>query len=219
MKKENQRITNYLRKAVLAQVDKSIDFKNEEFYKISKESFMTGNINEEITSKLFESNKKELQKNEVKDSDEKNIDENLCVILAAKVIRVEVEGSQKKDENLEDLTGIFFIPAKLNKKTSSLLPAIEANKLPWFPRELLRPMIEPKLAIGNSEDYDRVVSDEIYNIYKIIDWQNYILYCKNIYETTTECPFEADEINNLNNKNEKILLEKNVYIFLDKTII
>ncbi len=218
MKEENQRITNYLRKAVLAQVDKAIDFKNEEFYKISRESFVTGNIDAEITSKLFENNKKELQKAEEKDSDEKSIDENLYVILAAKVIRIEVEGSQKKEEDMEDLTGIFFIPAMLNKKTSSLLPAIEDNKLPWFPRELLKPMIEPELAIGDSESYDKVVSDEIYNIYKIANWQDYLSYCKNLYETTTGCPFEVDEISNLNNKNEKIALEKNVYIFLDKTI-
>ena len=77
MIEENQRITNYLRKAVLAQVDKAIDFKNEEFYKISKESFITGNIDIEVTLKLFEKNKKELQKSEGKDDDEKNIDENL----------------------------------------------------------------------------------------------------------------------------------------------
>ncbi len=213
MKEENRRITNYLRKAVLAQVDKAIDFKNEEFYKISKESFVTGNIDAEITSKLFENDKKEFQK-----GDEKNIDENLYVMIAAKVIRTEVEGSQKKDEDMEDLTGIFYIPALLNKKSSSLLPAIEDNKLPWFPRELLRPMIEPELAIGDSKKYDRVVSDEIYNIYKIVSWKDYLLYCKNIYETTTGCFFEKDEISNLNDKNEKIALEKNVYIFLDKTI-
>ena len=36
LKKE---ITQYLKKAVLAQVDRSIDFKNDEFYKISKEEF------------------------------------------------------------------------------------------------------------------------------------------------------------------------------------
>ena len=77
MIEENQRITNYLRKAVLAQVDKAIDFKNEEFYKISRESFKTGNIDVEITLKLFENNKKELQKGDEKDDDEKNIDENL----------------------------------------------------------------------------------------------------------------------------------------------
>ncbi len=217
MREENQRITNYLRKAVLAQVDKAIDFKNDEFYKISKESFTSGNIDTEITLNLFENNKKEFQKSEEKD-DEQNIDENLFVILAAKVIRIEVEGSQKKEEDMEDLTGIFFIPAMLNKRTSSLLPAIEVNKLPWFPRELLKPMIEPELAIGDSEKYDRIVSDEIYNIYKIVSWQDYLSYCKNIYEMTTGCPFDVDEINNLNNKHEKIALEKNVYIFLDKTI-
>src|SRR5699024_11353598 len=57
----------------------------------------------------------------------------------------DLEGSQKKDEEIEDLTGIYFIPAMLNKEKSILLPSIEDNKLPWFPREFLKPMIEPEL--------------------------------------------------------------------------
>lgn len=130
MIESKKNITNYLRKTILAQVDKGIDFKKEEFYKISKESLMSGEIDENITKELFEKNKKEMQKYPVKEENEKNIDENIYVILAAKVIRTEVEGSQKKEER-EDLTGIFFIPAMLNKKTSSLLPAIEDNKLPY----------------------------------------------------------------------------------------
>ena len=217
MVEQSKKITNYLRKTILAQVDKGIDFKSEEFYKISKQSFLSGEIDTDITDKLFEKNKKETKKYSEKEEKEKNIDESICVILAAKVIRTEVEGSQKKEER-EDLTGIFFIPAILNKKTSSLLPAMEYNKLPWFPREFLKPMIEPELAIGDGESYDKIVSDEIYNIYKIVSWQEYMGYCKNIYETTTKCSFEKDEICNMNGKKEKILLENNVYLFLDKTI-
>ena len=137
LKKE---ITQYLKKAVLAQVDRSIDFKNDEFYKISKEKFFNGIIDPNITLKLFKNNKKE----ETKDKKEKDkIDENLYVIIAVKVIRTIEEGSQKKDEETEDLTGIYFIPAMLDKEKSILLPAIEDNKLPWFPREFLKPMIEP----------------------------------------------------------------------------
>lgn len=56
------------------------------------------------------------------------------------------------------------------------------------------------------------------SIYKIVTWQEYIEYCKIIYEKTTECDFEKDEIYNMNSKQEKILLENNAYIFLDKTI-
>lgn len=216
MTEENKRVTKYLRKAILAQVDKGIDFKKEEFYRISQEDLITGNIEESITTKLYEKDKKERQKN-IEEENEKNIDENLYVILATKVIKTQVEGTQKK-EDLEDLTGIFFIPAMLNKSTSSLLPAIEDNKLPWFPREILKPMIEPELAIGDSKIYDEVVSDGIYNIYQITNWQEYIKYCKNIYEKTTTCSFESNEIYNINSKREKIVLEDNAYIFLDKTI-
>lgn len=215
MLKRNIQITNYLKKAILAQVDKTIDFKNDEFYKISKENFIEGTIDPNITLKLFQKSKKDNPKPSEKEQE--NIDENLYVILAAKVIKTEVEGSQKKEE-LEDLTGIFYIPARLSKKTSTLLPAMEDNKLPWFPREILKPMIEPELAIGDAEEYDKVVSDEIYNIYQIVSWQDYINYCKKIYESTTSCEFEDNEIYNINGKKEKILLEDNVYIFIDKTM-
>ena len=122
MTEENKRVTNYLKKAILAQVDKGLDFKNEEFYRISQEDLITGNIEESITTELFKKDKKE-RKKIVEEENEKHIDENLYVILVAKVIKTQVEGTQKK-ENLEDLTGIFFIPAMLNKSTSSLLPAI-----------------------------------------------------------------------------------------------
>lgn len=208
---QSKKITKYLRKAVLAQVDKCIDFKNEEFYRISKESFKSGIIDSTITLKLFEENKKENQREEKNEERKGDIDENIYVILAAKIIKTEVEGSQKKEER-EDLTGIFFVPALLNRKTSSLLPSIEDNKLPWFPREILKPMIEPELAIGDGEVYDKVVSDEIYNIYKINSWEEYFAYCKNIYEQTTKCNFESDEIYNMNGKKEKYYL-KIMYIF------
>ena len=142
LKKE---ITKYLKKSLLAQVDRCIDFKNDEFYKINKEEFFNGIIDPNITFKLFKNNKPD----EAGEKKEK-IDENLYVIIAVKVIRIIEEGSQKKDEETEDLTGIHFIPAMLNKEKSLLLPSIEDNKLPWFPREFLKPMIEPELAIGKN---------------------------------------------------------------------
>ena len=150
MKLKNE-ITRYLKKAVLAQVDRCIDFKNDEFYKISKEEFYKGEIDPNITLKLFKNNKAE-EKNT--DKEKEKIDENLYIIIAVKVIRTIEEGSQKKDEETEDLTGIYFIPAMLNKEKSVLLPAIEDNKLPWFPREFLKPMIEPELAIGDNQIFE-----------------------------------------------------------------
>ena len=55
-------ITKYLKKTVLAQVDRSIDFKKENFYRISKENFKEGIIDPNITLNLFEENKKEKAK-------------------------------------------------------------------------------------------------------------------------------------------------------------
>ena len=214
MKLKNE-ITRYLKKAVLAQVDRCIDFKNDEFYKISKEEFYKGEIDPNITLKLFKNNKAE-EKNT--DKEKEKIDENLYIIIAVKVIRTIEEGSQKKDEETEDLTGIYFIPAMLNKEKSVLLPAIEDNKLPWFPREFLKPMIEPELAIGDNQIFEQILSDKMYHIYDIFSWEEYLKFCIEIYEATTQCDFNEDYIYNLNGKKDKIQLENNIYIFPDKTI-
>ena len=214
MKLKNE-ITRYFKKAVLAQVDRCIDFKNDEFYKISKEEFYKGEIDPNITLKLFKNNKAEEKK---QNNENEKIDENLYVIIAVKVIRTIEEGSQKKDEDTEDLTGIYFIPAMLNKEKSVLLPSIEDNKLPWFPREFLKPMIEPELAIGDNEIYEQILSDKIYHIYDIFSWEQYLNFCIEIYEATTQCNFYEDYIYNLNGKKDKIQLENNIYIFPDKTI-
>lgn len=210
LKKE---ITNYLKKSVLAQVDRCIDFKNDEFYKISKEEFFNGIIDPNITLNLFKNNKPD----EAGEKKEK-IDENLYVIIAVKVIRTIEEGSQKKNEEIEDLTGIYFIPAMLNKEKSLLLPSIEDNKLPWFPREFLKPMIEPELAIGDNNIYEQALSNRIYHIYDIFSWEEYLKFCIEIYEETTQCKFSEDYIYNLNANKDKIELESNIYIFPDKTI-
>ena len=210
LKKE---ITKYLKKSLLAQVDRCIDFKNDEFYKINKEEFFNGIIDPNITFKLFKNNKPD----EAGEKKEK-IDENLYVIIAVKVIRIIEEGSQKKDEETEDLTGIHFIPAMLNKEKSLLLPSIEDNKLPWFPREFLKPMIEPELAIGDNNIYEQALSNKIYHIYDIFSWEEYLKFCIEIYEETTQCKFSEDYIYNLNANKDKIELESNIYIFLYNTI-
>ena len=215
MNEQNQKITEYLKKAILAQIDKSIDFKKGEFYKISQDQFKSGVIDPNITLELFKKNKTNKEK---EDKDTDKIDESLYILLVAKTIKTELEGSQKKDEEIEDLTGIFYIPALLNKKTSSLLPCFDDNKLPWFPREFLSPMIEPELAIGSLEKYQDVISDEIYNIYQIKNWDDYIKYCERIYKATTSCELDNNEIYNINRDNEAIKLEENVYILLDNAI-
>lgn len=86
-------ITKYLKKAVLAQVNRSIDFMKENFHKISKENFKEGIIDSNITLNLFEENQKEKAKYIKSEQKPENIDESIYVILAVKVIKTEVEGS------------------------------------------------------------------------------------------------------------------------------
>ena len=207
-------ITKYFRKAILAQVSKSIDFKNNKFYTITKEQLLSGNISREITNKIFEDN-------EVgKDKDEKEIiSQNMNIIIVPKTIKTRIELNQRIDEESEDLTGIYFIPAMLNKEKSCLLRTESLEKFAWFPREYLAPMIEPELAIGDSEKVDNYISDNIDELYKAISWEEYLSLNIGMYENVTNCKFEDNVIKNLNKNQENIELDDKIYIFIDNILI
>lgn len=80
------------------------------------------------------------------------------VIICAKTIKNVFESNAKIQNQIDELTGIYFIPALLNNEGHLLFDDGE-KKLPWFPREYLMPIVEPKLAIGNAEDVDRFMSN------------------------------------------------------------
>lgn len=56
------------------------------------------------------------------------------------------------EDNIEEMTSFFFLPLCATR-TGKLCMPVE-GKIPWIPREYLRPMEDPLLAVGDGEKYD-----------------------------------------------------------------
>jgi len=140
----------------------------------------------------------------------------LIVIISIKTIKTIFEANEKIQDEIEELTGVYYIPAMLNHEGTLLFNSND-KKLPWFPREYLLPIIEPKLAIGDANAVDLFISNHIDRIEKIKSWYDYTVFFKEFYETIAESKFEDNSIRNMDDKEPFFELENNVYLFLDKT--
>jgi len=197
-------LTSFFRSAVTSQVNKKIEFKENEYYYFTFDELIDGKIDESIfvnLSKVDEANKeKEKNSNKYKES--------INVIIVAKTIKTIFDSQEKINSNFEDLTGIYFVPAILEKDGTL---HYNEGKFPWIPREFLQPMIEADLSMGDCKDYDTYMSESIGRIHKIEGWKDYIEFTSDIYENVTKVKFT--EFNILD-----VELDKNIYILEDTTI-
>lgn len=199
----------------MAQVNKGIDFKNNKFYQITIQQLFNGKIKEEITNAIFEEYEK--NKEDIKNKEEK--EEVLPINIAVKTIKTRIEAGGNLDENLEELTGIFFVSALLIKETSTLKQREEKEfQFGWFPREVLAPIIEPELAIADARKIDEYLSNCINEKYQVETWNDFINLNKKFYEEVTGYALESNYINNINRAEKEIELEENLYLFLDTRI-
>lgn len=189
-------ITNYLRSTVAAHVNKCIEFKSDNYFYFPFEHLIQGTIDKNIFMEFSKGSKL------------KETIEFIDVIIIGKTIRTIFDSQEKISSDFEDLTGIYYIPAKLNKDGFLFY---NQNKLPWIPRIFLYPMVEPKLSVGKNKKYDQFLSDSIGRVHKIKSWNDYITFAKDLYEDVTDNDFMSDTINDTE-------LEKQVYIIKDNTI-
>ncbi|MEA5057950.1 MAG: AAA domain-containing protein [Anaerotignum propionicum] len=206
-------VTKYFRSAVAAQSNMGIDFKVDYFSMLSLNEVVQGRINPAICKGIFAEAKKSTfhDENEVKKKPLVN------VIICAKTMKTIFEANEKIQDEIDELTGIYYIPAILNEQGQLLLDEGD-KKLPWFPREYLMPMVEPKLAIGDADAVDSFMSNHVDRIEKIKSWSDYAVFFKDLYEAVAESPFEQNTIRNMDEKESFFELESNVYLFLDKTV-
>ncbi|WP_353893547.1 AAA domain-containing protein [Proteinivorax hydrogeniformans] len=195
MSQKLREVTTYFRKALASHSKQKIDFKSGEFIECSYEDLERGKLDEAIFNSL--SKKANSQKTSIE------------VIIAAKTIKTNFDEQIKRSTDIDELTGIYFIPAILNKDGS--LTFNNVNKSPWFPREFLEPNIDSVLAIGKSAKMDKFLSDKTAERYKIKTWENYLKFAKKLYSCTTETDFKEKTVNGEE-------LEDKVYIFNDDTI-
>lgn len=206
-------ITRYFRSAVAAQANMGINFKADYFSILNLNEVMQGRINPAACQNIFAEAKKNSFDNE-KEAKKRSF---VNIIICAKTIKTIYKANKKVQDEIDELTGIYYIPAILNEQGQLLFDEGE-KKLPWFPREYLMPMVKPKLAIGNTDVADSFMSDYVDQVEKIKSWSEYVVFFKSLYEAVAESPFEQNTIRNMDAKEPLFELENNMYIFLDKTV-
>ncbi|MGO0257955.1 AAA domain-containing protein [Priestia aryabhattai] len=186
------KITKYFRDSLAANL--KIDFKKESYEIINLDSVMSGKVDEKHYKNLVKDNK--VQK------------DGINIIIIAKAIKIIFEGQQKVNNNIDELTGIFYIPAVISSK-GKLYPPEE--KYPWIPREHLSPVIDNDLAIGELKDYDEFMSDNFQRLNSELTWDKYYNFSRDMYEQITASDFTDLII-------KDIELEKNAYIIKDDLV-
>ena len=186
-----QTVTKYFRDSVAAKL--KINFKNSRFMISDLDSIIQGRIDSKHYAAL---------------SDRKNVSGKLDVIIVAKTIKTNFDGQQKVDTNIEDMSGILYIPAVLTVN-GVLLPS--EGKYPWIPREHLHPIIDKELAIGYVNDFDEFMSNNYQRLENNLTWKSYFDFAKDLYETVTESNISSNTINDIE-------LENNVYIIKDDSV-
>lgn len=211
---DNQKaFTEYFRSNVTAQADTEIDFKSDKFYIIGSNELQYGKIDSSICSKIF----MEAKKNNFANNKEKEKLFQISVIICAKTIKTIYKANEKAKNDIEELTGVYYIPAHLKFDGSLLFDSAE-KKIPWFPREYLQPMVEPNLAVGIVDSVDDFISSHVDQVELIKNWTDYYHYFSEFYENVTHSPFNEDFINNMDKQEPIFRLEKSSYIFIDKKI-
>ena len=210
---KTKEITRYFRSAVASQANMGIDFKADTYHIIDSDQLIQGSINSATCKSIFSEAKKSISDDEG-ESNKKSI---IHIIVCAKIIKTIFDASQRVQDEIDKLTGVFYIPAILDNKGKLLFDDAD-KKLPWFPREYLYPMIEPKLSIGYSDSVDSFISDHIGEIEKIKSWSDYATFFKEFYESVTESDFSENTIRNMDPKESFFELENDMYIFIDKTV-
>ncbi len=206
-------ITRYFRSAIAAQANMGIDFKVDNYYILDPEELVRGKVNPTLCKDIFT----DINKSTFDDENELKKKSLINVIICAKTIKTIFDANEKIQDEIEELTGVFYIPAILN--IEGMLSFDDGDKkLPWFPREYLLPMVEPKLAIGDAKSVDNFMSNHIDQIEKIKSWSDYTAFFKELYASVAESEFEKNTIRNMDSKEPFFELENNVYVFIDKTV-
>ncbi len=167
-----RKITEYFRNAVAAASQPNIDYKDEKFITITYESLLAGFIPPESAGDL--SNGKS---------------GSLNIIIALKTLSTKFSDSTRDNEDIDEMTSILFVPAKLSTTGKLYMP--DDDKMPWIPREFLSPMIDPQISIGSIRVYDLFFETTTDVRNQIDSWKDYLIYAVDLFEFVTNSPFSA----------------------------
>ncbi len=174
-------ITQYFRNAVLASLQGSICYRKNKFTTVTWEEIKNG----KLTLRSLDSIGllgQEVGKNSV--SSKK-------IIIALKTIATEFLDGDTLENNIDEMTSVFFMPAQVDKEGNL---SQQEDKYSWIPREYLSPMIEPEISIGRAEDLD-IFLEETTDKRNLIDsWGTYLKYTIEMFEYVTKSAFFENQI-------------------------
>ena len=138
MSRQSQNITKYFRSAVSAQANTGLEFKNEPFFIIEAAQLLEGRIQIETCERVFTEVNKSSEDNKFKKT-------TINVIVSVKTVKTIYEANSKVQDDVDELTGLFFVPAKMDtngnlyfdSKTKSYLGSLESIYNPWLSRNWL----------------------------------------------------------------------------------
>lgn len=200
-------VTRYFRNAVAASMQGTVNYKKERFFVVTEGELLSGKLSEENNFNIW---KKEY------DAESDNDEEKLKiknVIIALKTLATEFRDGGKMEDNIEEMTSFFFLPLCVTR-TGKLCMPVE-GKIPWIPREYLRPMEDPLLAVGDGEKYDEFLEHTTNERYQLDSWQDYLAYAIKLYEFVAEILFKS---NYIRNGNELFKADGRYYLFQDSTV-
>ena len=190
-------ITKYFRDALLASLQPTIDYKNDKYDTITAAEIENGRIENLKSLKI-------LSGVELKADEEKEL------IIALKTFKTKYLSGQAIENNIEEMTSVFFMPVKMNFKGELAPPD---DKYPWIPREYLDPMVEPQIAVGKEKDYDIFLENSIDKKNQIELWNDYLEYSKEMYEAVTH-----SKLSDIFIGENRIETDGKFYIFFDEIV-
>ncbi len=205
-----KQITCYFREALKSKEYIASDPREKEKYWIVKpEEYKKGCLDLQTTQEIFRTHSKE------------KTPEYVDVLLIPKTLgKLTDEDGAEIDRGFKDLTGLFYMPAKLSCLGHLYIIPAE-GKRPWVPRELLHPMVEPQLCIGTVEAYNQALESNLSGYALIETWKAYREYAESLYEQVAGAPFEADTLTTGREENGKTLtvaLNPEIYLCLNPMV-
>jgi ABC-type multidrug transport system fused ATPase/permease subunit len=215
-----EKITQYFRNAVVSQSTQRIEI-DKDSEKVSFDAIRNGKIVLEPCERLFQSKcTKTFSSSDDVDADteEENNRQQLKVIIALQVVNVRANGEMKHDSGIENLTGTFFLRANLSG-TGILSP--ETGNIPWIPRDLLSPVMDNALIVGELSDVDGYImsqTKELADIRETGDWDKYISFAQGFWWTVNGTKLSDEFIYNYADGKQPLFLDSFAYIIPDNTI-
>lgn len=188
--------TNYFRNAILAVQYPVIEYKDKVFETISWVEISKGCLTTENAKRFW---------NDVAINEADNEKPKKSVLIALKTVLTEYEDGGNINNDLEELTSVFFLPAYL---LQSGVLGVPDNKEPWIPREFLAPMVESLFVIGHASEFDDFLERTTDRRVQIETWESYLSYAIELYENVTKIKFSEDPF-----EKYKIRFDNKFYVF------